>query len=154
MGLGLLNELYFAFKRSEAETQLKSTTEPTRAKFAPIGPFEPPHDDSQERHAPDSETAAEAEGEARVELPPPNPAQAQALEFFYRHGTGRPRSSRELKKAYRRLARVFHPDSHPNVNDRERALLAVKFRQLRQAYETLAGYVTPCEARPEQKARA
>ena len=44
----------------------------------------------------------------------------------------------ELKRAFRRLARRAHPDMHPGATDRERRCLMARFREIHEAYQTLA----------------
>ncbi len=43
----------------------------------------------------------------------------------------------EIKRAYRRLARVVHPDLHPDATDGERRVLAARFNSLTEAYRVL-----------------
>jgi hypothetical protein len=43
----------------------------------------------------------------------------------------------ELKRAFRELARTFHPDRHPGTTETERARLARAFASLCDAYRTL-----------------
>jgi DnaJ-domain-containing protein 1 len=43
----------------------------------------------------------------------------------------------EIKRAYRRLARVYHPDLHPEATDPERRDLAERFNALTTAYRAL-----------------
>jgi hypothetical protein len=43
----------------------------------------------------------------------------------------------EIKRAYRRLARVVHPDLHPDATDGERRVLAARFHALTEAYRVL-----------------
>lgn len=43
----------------------------------------------------------------------------------------------EIKRAYRRLARVVHPDLHPDATDGERRALAARFNSLTEAYRAL-----------------
>lgn len=42
-----------------------------------------------------------------------------------------------IKRAYRRLARDFHPDLHPQASDAERRALAERFVEVTAAYQTL-----------------
>jgi hypothetical protein len=44
----------------------------------------------------------------------------------------------ELKAAFRRLARGAHPDMHPRANEHDRHCLIARFREIREAYRTLA----------------
>lgn len=54
------------------------------------------------------------------------------MDFYIVLGVPREASAGEIKRAYRRLARRYHPDINPG--DRE---AAVRFRQIVDAYETL-----------------
>jgi molecular chaperone DnaJ len=54
------------------------------------------------------------------------------MDFYIVLGLERSASSADIKRAYRRLARRFHPDINPG--DHEAAL---RFRQILEAYETL-----------------
>jgi DnaJ-class molecular chaperone len=47
-------------------------------------------------------------------------------------GVSRDASTEEVKKAYRRLARKYHPDLHPNDKEME-----VKFKEINEAYQVL-----------------
>lgn len=44
----------------------------------------------------------------------------------------------ELKAAFRRLARGAHPDMHPRASAHDRHCLIARFREIREAYRTLA----------------
>jgi molecular chaperone DnaJ len=54
------------------------------------------------------------------------------MDLYIVLGLGRTASTTDIKRAYRRLARRFHPDINPG--DRE---AAARFRQIVEAYETL-----------------
>ncbi len=43
----------------------------------------------------------------------------------------------EIKRAYRTLVRAYHPDLHPNADDREKRELSVRFAEVARAYQTL-----------------
>lgn len=42
-----------------------------------------------------------------------------------------------LKRAYRRLARMVHPDLHPGATAEERRALEVRFAEITEAYRAL-----------------
>jgi len=44
----------------------------------------------------------------------------------------------ELRKAYFKKSREFHPDKHANASDEEKEKFSVKFKQAKEAYETLS----------------
>lgn len=46
-------------------------------------------------------------------------------------------SPKEIKDAYRALVKKYHPDSHPGISDKEKEVLAVKFRQVQESYEMI-----------------
>ena len=45
----------------------------------------------------------------------------------------------ELRTAFRTLALRYHPDRHPHSNDRQKAQLSARFRDITEAYEQLQG---------------
>src|SRR5437867_8619055 len=55
------------------------------------------------------------------------------MDFYVILGLGRDATPGDIKRAYRRLARRFHPDINPG--DRT---AAAHFRQIAEAYETLS----------------
>lgn len=48
-------------------------------------------------------------------------------------GVNKEADEKEIKKAYRKLAKQYHPDLHPNDKEAE-----VKFKEINEAYETLS----------------
>src|SRR3954465_65855 len=54
------------------------------------------------------------------------------MDLYVVLGLGEGASEREIKRAYRRLARRFHPDINPGDHAAE-----ARFRQILEAYETL-----------------
>jgi hypothetical protein len=43
----------------------------------------------------------------------------------------------EIRRAYRRLARAFHPDTHPSASEAERRSLSQRFQAVTEAYRAL-----------------
>jgi curved DNA-binding protein CbpA len=43
----------------------------------------------------------------------------------------------EIKRAYKRLARMVHPDLHPGVTAEERRALELRFAEITEAYRSL-----------------
>lgn len=66
-----------------------------------------------------------------------NPDPCQVL------GIGRDATQREVKQAYRSLAKKFHPDHNP-----EKPEAAKHFKQIQQAYETLTARRKPGKISP------
>lgn len=54
-------------------------------------------------------------------------------DYYRRLRLSRTASTQEIKSAFRRLARLYHPDLHPHQPDAAR-----KFQALREAYEVLS----------------
>src|SRR3954465_13877542 len=75
------------------------------------------------------------------------------MDFYIVLGVDRAATLNDIKRAYKRLARKYHPDINPG--DR---LAAAKFRQIAEAYETLSDpdrrrrYDTTGAAAPEPSA--
>ena len=55
-------------------------------------------------------------------------------DFYSILGVSKTADQKELKKAYRRLARKYHPDLHPGE---KKAGMEKKFQELNEAYEVL-----------------
>ena len=62
-----------------------------------------------------------------------NPKSAIVMDFYVILGVERGATLADIKRAYKRLARKFHPDINPG--DR---MAAAQFRQIAEAYETLS----------------
>ena len=53
-------------------------------------------------------------------------------------------SEDEIKKAYRKLSRMYHPDSNMNKSESEKKMAEEKFKEVQQAYEDIIdGKVDP-----------
>jgi DnaJ-domain-containing protein 1 len=64
----------------------------------------------------------------------PNPPESSAYTLL---GVERDADAAEIRRAFRRLARELHPDTHPHASDPERRALAIKFAQVAAAYQAL-----------------
>jgi DnaJ-domain-containing protein 1 len=71
-------------------------------------------------------------GDPRPAPSDPNPASAWRV-----LGVSTDADPIEIKRAYRRLARSFHPDSHPTASEEERRALARRFQAVTEAYRAL-----------------
>jgi DnaJ-domain-containing protein 1 len=65
------------------------------------------------------------------------PLRDQPLSAFRVLGVAPGADTSEIKRAYRQLARTFHPDLHPDASDQERRVLAERFNALTNAYRQL-----------------
>ena len=57
----------------------------------------------------------------------------QKRDYYEVLGVDKSASADELKKAYRKLAKQYHPDLHPNDAEAE-----AKFKELNEAYSVLS----------------
>jgi len=69
-------------------------------------------------------------------LAPPHPWD-RPLSAFRVLGVEPGADATEIKRAYRQLARTYHPDLHPDASDQERRALAEQFSALTNAYRQL-----------------
>ena len=46
-------------------------------------------------------------------------------------------STKDIKKAYRRLSKIYHPDKHIGATPEELAIVEERFREITEAYEIL-----------------
>ncbi|HEX2618808.1 MAG TPA: DnaJ domain-containing protein, partial [Phototrophicaceae bacterium] len=56
-----------------------------------------------------------------------------AKDYYKTLGVSRTADEKELKKAYRKLAKQYHPDANPNNASAE-----AKFKEINEAYEVLS----------------
>ena len=54
------------------------------------------------------------------------------IDYYKVLGVDKSASSKDIKKAYRQLARLYHPDMNPNDKTAEE-----RFKQINEAYEVL-----------------
>jgi DnaJ-domain-containing protein 1 len=64
----------------------------------------------------------------------PDPARARAFQTL---GVTFDAGESEIKAAYRKLVRAYHPDLHPHAGDDEKRALSVRFSEVTQAYKRL-----------------
>lgn len=60
-----------------------------------------------------------------------------ANDYYALLGVKRSASTDEIQKAYRKLARKYHPDLHADKSDREKKTAKEKFQQIQRAYDVL-----------------
>ena len=61
---------------------------------------------------------------------------AKSKDYYAVLGVSRKANSKQLKKAYRKLALKWHPDKHPD--EKKKVLAQKKFEEIANAYETLS----------------
>jgi DnaJ-domain-containing protein 1 len=71
---------------------------------------------------------------ARDAAPPIDPKHASAMRLL---GLAPGADAAAIKRAYRQLARNYHPDLHPTASDEERRALSERFVAVTAAYQTL-----------------
>jgi curved DNA-binding protein len=54
-------------------------------------------------------------------------------DYYKTLGVGKKATAKEIKKAYRKLARKYHPDVNPNDSQAE-----VRFKEINEAHEVLS----------------
>ncbi len=59
-------------------------------------------------------------------------------DYYQVLGVSRDASPEEIKSAFRKLARKYHPDANPNANEKDRKALEEKFKEISEAYEVLS----------------
>jgi DnaJ-domain-containing protein 1 len=69
-----------------------------------------------------------------VKPPEPHGSRHSALRVL---GVSPEADPSEIRHAYRRLARTFHPDLHPSASEDERRVLAAHFQAVTEAYRAL-----------------
>lgn len=60
-----------------------------------------------------------------------------ADDYYKELGVSRSATEEEIQKAYRKLARKYHPDLHANKSDKEKEEAKQKFQQIQHAYDVL-----------------
>jgi len=85
---------------------------------------------------PKEEPKAKAKAKAKTKKVPP------AIEKHFKQlNLTSAASSQEIKKAYRKLALIHHPDKHSNEDPAAQEKSAMKFRKVSEAYEALVSFL-------------
>ncbi len=74
---------------------------------------------------------------ARAAEAPPRPVREAPLSAWRVLGVAPGADTTEIKRAYRRLARAYHPDLHPDASGPEKRSLVERFHALTTAYRSL-----------------
>jgi len=67
-----------------------------------------------------------------------HPGSMAADDYYEILGVSKSATEDEIQKAYRKLARKYHPDLHANGTDREKEQAKQKFQKVQQAYDVLS----------------
>jgi DnaJ-like protein len=135
-------ELLFELERARLSFRVMGPRPPETP--APLGPNEFLHGRRRSRDGAGvaAPRRAEAQAPPRPETAAPRSARAdtlraQALRLLGLEGE--PRAD-DVRAAFRRMARQWHPDRHPGVSEPIRAALGRRFAQITGAYEHLIGH--------------
>jgi DnaJ-like protein len=135
-------ELLFELERARLSFRVMGPRPPQTP--APLGPNQFLHGRRRSRDAAGTARPRPPEAEApprpRAEgprRPPADTLRVQALRLLGLEGE--PRAD-DVRAAFRRMARQWHPDRHPDVSEPIRAALGRRFAQISGAYEHLIGH--------------
>jgi hypothetical protein len=132
----LLTRLAVLEQLGDAQVFFRVTVRPPRGALAD-DPLRPPEFLSGRARARDRSPSA-TPAARRVPASPPAPAidpkQAAAMRLL---GVAPGADPIAIKRAYRQLARTYHPDLHPTATDDERRALAERFVAVTAAYQLL-----------------
>jgi DnaJ-like protein len=136
----LLTRLGVLERLNDAQILFRVTVRPPRGALVD-DPLRPPEFLSGRRRSRDTQTGATPSTPASRRTPPrsseslsADPRQLAALRVL---GVDPGADAIAIKRAYRRLARDYHPDLHPKASDDERRALAQRFVEVTAAYQTL-----------------
>ena len=59
-------------------------------------------------------------------------------DYYNTLGVSKDASADDIQKAYRKLARKFHPDLHADKEEKDREQAKQKFQKVQQAYDVLS----------------
>ncbi len=144
----LLTRLGVIERLPDAQVLFRVTVRPPRGALLD-DPLRPPEFLSGRRRLRDRQAGTSASGRAnvtpapsvtarrhvpRAEVPAADPRQLAALRVL---GVPLGADATVIKRAYRQLARNYHPDLHPQASDDERRALAERFVEVTAAYQAL-----------------
>jgi hypothetical protein len=139
----LLTRLSVIERLADAQLLFRVTVRPPRGALVD-DPLRPPEFLSGRRRTRDKasgvtpSTPAARRTPPRAEIPAVDPRHLAALRTL---GVQAGADATTIKRAYRQLARNYHPDLHPHASDAERRALAERFVEATAAYQTLAALV-------------
>jgi hypothetical protein len=132
----LLTRLGVIERLTDAQLVFRVTVRPPRGALLD-DPLRPPEFLSGRRRTRDKHPGSGASPQARRVAPPAasfDPGHLAALRVL---GVAPGADATAIKRAYRQLARSYHPDLHPQASDDERRHLAERFVEVTAAYQTL-----------------
>jgi hypothetical protein len=136
----LLTRLGTLERLVDAQILFRVTVRPPRGSLLD-DPLRPPEFLSGRSRARDRNASGAAQSTPAARRAPrsadPPPADPQLLEAARVLGLSLGADATTIKRAYRQLARNYHPDLHPHATEEERRALAERFVAVTAAYQTL-----------------
>jgi DnaJ-class molecular chaperone len=125
--------------RSDAQIFYRVTVRPPRGALldAPLGPPAFLHGKKRARDRQPDLPGSGRYRSARAASGLPGSVDVQRVVAYRVLGLGTDAPADEVKRAYRRLVREYHPDLHPEATSEERRVLSSRFAEVTAAYRAL-----------------